>query len=115
MKKFVVLFCMPSSVVEDWVKNVDEAERTRQTQQMMGDWQKWVEAHKDAIVSEGLAVGKTKRVTKEGVADARNEINYSMVVQAETHDAAAQMFVGHPHFMIPQSYIDISDTSGPGM
>ncbi|HVU75214.1 MAG TPA: hypothetical protein VHD38_00010 [Candidatus Paceibacterota bacterium] len=116
MKKFLVMFCDPNDTIQDWLKNTSEEERAKQTQQMMTDWQAWVEAHKANIVEgRDLPVGKTKRVTSAGVADARNELNYVMVVQAETHDEAAAMFVGHPHLVIPNSYIDISDSSRPTM
>lgn len=116
MKKFLVLFCLPAQVVKDWIQNVDEAERGKQMAQMMSDWQKWMETHKANIVEgSSIPVGKTKRVTKEGVTDARNEVNYSMVVMAGSHDEAAALFSDNPHFMIPQAYIDVSDASNPGM
>jgi hypothetical protein len=51
----------------------------------------------------------------EGVADARNDVNWYLVVEAESHEAAAEIFKDHPHLQIPSAYIDISDASRPAM
>ena len=59
----------------------------------------------------GAGVGKTKRVTAQGVADARNDIMLYAIVEAESHDAAARAFEGHPHFGIPQASIDLMPLS----
>ncbi len=39
--------------------------------------------------------------------DARNDIMMYQIVQANSADEAAKMFVGHPHFGIPQATIDV--------
>jgi hypothetical protein len=31
------------------------------------------------------------------------------IVEAESHDAAAKAFVGHPHLQIPQSSIEVME------
>lgn len=115
MKKFFVLFCIPAAAIQKWMAEVDEATRTTQTAEMMQSWQKWMTEHESMILDKGLPVGKTKRVTSEGVNDAKNDINWYLVIEAESHEAAAAMFVGHPHLAIPTAYIDISDASHPGM
>ena len=115
MKKFFVLFCIPGAAIDDWMKNVDEATRKSQTDEMMQSWQAWMAAHEASIVDKGLPVGKTMRVTKDGAAAARNDINWYLVVEAESQDAAVEMFKDHPHLAIPTSYIDISDASRAGM
>lgn len=115
MKKFFVLFCIPAAAIQEWMATVDEATRTQQTQEMMQSWQKWLADHESMVVDHGLPLGKTKRVTKDGVADARNDLNYYIMVEAESHEAAANMFVGHPHLDIPTSYIEVIDASRPGM
>ena len=60
----------------------------------------WDEAHKDAIVYEGGPLGPTKRTSADGVADVVNELTVFVVVRAASHDAAAKMFEGHPHFTL---------------
>ena len=47
-------------------------------------------------------------MTAQGIADFRNQIGAYTIVRAESHDAAARMFVGHPHFTIfPGDGIDV--------
>lgn len=111
MKKFVALFCIPAAAIKEWMEKVDEATRKKQTDEMMESWKKWMADHKDSIVDEGHPIGKTKRVTKDGIADARNELNYAMIIQAESHEAAAQLVKDSPHLQIPTAYIDVSDAT----
>ncbi len=66
----------------------------------MAAWNGWMERHAADIVVTGSPVGTTKRVSKAGVADIRNAVAGFIVVQAESHEAAAKMFEGHPHFAI---------------
>jgi hypothetical protein len=39
----------------------------------------------------------------------KNDIMLYSVVQAESHDAAAKSFEGHPHLQIPQSSIEVME------
>jgi hypothetical protein len=115
MKKFFVLFCVPSAAIAEWMKTTDEATRTQQSQEMMESWQKWITAHEGAILDKGLPLGKTKRVTDGSIADTKNDLNWYLVVEAESHEAAANMFSDHPHLHIPSSYIEVMDASRTGM
>jgi hypothetical protein len=116
MKKFVAIFGLPASAIQEWMATVDEASRKEQTEKLMGEWKAWNEAHKESIVDAGLPLGKTKRVNKDGVTDVKNDLNWMMIVQADSHEAAAQLFVGHPHLVtIPSSYVEVMDSSRPGM
>ena len=63
-------------------------------------WHDWVRRYADRIVDGGGPLGKTKRVTASGVADARNNLAAYVIVEAESHEDAARMFEGHPHFSI---------------
>jgi hypothetical protein len=56
--------------------------------------------HMAIIVETGGPLGKTKRISKQGVADTRNNLAGFVVLQAESHDAAARLFLNHPHFTI---------------
>ncbi|MCP5432219.1 MAG: hypothetical protein H6923_03000 [Alphaproteobacteria bacterium] len=60
----------------------------------------WDEAHKDDIVYMGGPLGPTKRTSEAGIADVVNELTVFVVVRAPSHEAAARMFEGHPHFTI---------------
>ncbi|CCD89152.1 conserved protein of unknown function [Bradyrhizobium sp. ORS 285] len=77
-----------------------EAERNARGRQGMTAWQGWVEQHKAAIVALGGPLGKTKRVDKGGINDIANEMGAFTVVRAASHEDAAKMFEGHPHFAI---------------
>lgn len=63
-------------------------------------WKAWVEMHAAAIVAMGGPLGKTKKVSSRGIADASNEMGAFTVVRAESHEAAAKLFERHPHFSI---------------
>jgi hypothetical protein len=63
-------------------------------------WGEWAARYAGQIVEGGGPVGKTKRVSTDGVTDISNHIAAYVVVEAADHDAAARMFEGHPHFTI---------------
>ncbi len=111
MKKFFVTFNIPAAAIQEWMSTVDEATRKEQSGKMMQDWQTWMTAHESSVLDKGLPLGKTKRVTKDGVEDIKNDLNWYLVIEAESHEAAADMFRGHPHLEIPSSYVEIMDAS----
>jgi hypothetical protein len=43
-------------------------------------------------------LGKTKRVTGQGIEDASNQLSGYTIVRAASHEAAAKLFEKHPHF-----------------
>jgi hypothetical protein len=77
-----------------------EAERNARQQQGIAAWKAWVEKHHAAIVEMGGPLGKTKTVGPDGVSDITNLLSAFTVVRAASHEAAAKMFEGHPHFSI---------------
>ena len=99
MKTFVAVFLGSAAKMDAW-KQMDEAERKPKEIAGMQAWQAWMQTNAKAIVDEGGPLGKTKRVSKQGVADVRNEMGAYTVVQAESHEAAAKLFENHPHYMI---------------
>ena len=66
----------------------------------MEGWQAWVEKHQADIVDMGGPLGKTKKVSQQGVQDLSNHMGAFTVVRAESHEAAAKLFENHPHFAI---------------
>jgi hypothetical protein len=74
----------------------------------------WDEAHRDVIVYMGGPLGPTKRTSQDGVADVVNELTVFVVVRAPSHEAAAKLFEGHPHFTIfPCDCVDVMRVLGP--
>ena len=110
MSRFLVLYSAPAAVVDEWMKTPAE-KRKGAEEKMMQDWKSWMADHGKLFVDKGAGVGKTKRVTAQGVADTRNDLMLYSIVEAESHDAAARAFEGHPHFGIPQATIDVMPLS----
>jgi hypothetical protein len=103
--KFLITYQMPHAGLDAWMK-IPEAERKEQESQMSTAWNEWMSRHAAAIV-ETAGVGKPKRITSEGVEDARNDIMMYSIVEAESLEAATEMFKDHPHFGIPDSWIEV--------
>jgi hypothetical protein len=104
-QKYLVLYLVPTSVIENW-RNTDAAVRQPAEEKMRAAWGQWMNEHGKMILSTE-AGGATKRVTKDGVADTKNEIMLYSFVEAESHEAAAKAFQDHPHFGIPQASIEV--------
>jgi len=104
--KFLVTYLAPPSVIDDW-KKTDPATRKPAEEKMQSEWKKWMSDHAKMFVDKGAGVGKTKSVAAQGTSDKRNDIMLYAIVEAESHDAAAKTFEGHPHLQIPQSSIEV--------
>jgi hypothetical protein len=71
-------------------------------------WEEWEKRNAAAIVATDVMVGKTRRVTRSGIADARNQIAGFLVVEAADIAAAAALYQDHPHITIfPGDGIDV--------
>ncbi len=115
MKKFIVLYCMPAAGLEEWTKTPAE-DRKAQEDDLKKKWDAWMAANKSMMTGPTSGVGKTKRVTTGGVADAKNDIMLYSVVEGESHEEIAKAFEGHPHLEIPGAWIDVSTLNYlPGM
>lgn len=99
----------------DWMKNTNADERKKQSDQMMKDWQGWMEKLGGKLADKGMPLGKTKRVTKGNVADVKNDLNYYVVLEADSHEAAAEMVKDNPHLQIPDAYIEVVEVPHMGM
>jgi hypothetical protein len=108
MKKFLVTYLAPASVIDDW-KKTEPKQRKEAEEKMQADWKKWMGDHSQMLADKGAGVGKTKRVTAKGTTDARNDIMLYAIVDAESHEAATKAFEGHPHLQIPQASIEVME------
>ena len=77
-----------------------EAERLAKQQEGIAAWKAWAEKHQSAIVGMGWTARQDQKVSQRGIEDTSNEMGAYMVVRAESHEAAAKLFEGHPHFTI---------------
>ncbi|MEK7627994.1 MAG: hypothetical protein AAB421_01085 [Patescibacteria group bacterium] len=103
--KFLVTYQMPHAGLDDWQK-IPEAERKTQEAHMQSEWESWMAQHKESI-TETAGIGKPKRITSEGIEDSRNDIMMYSFVEAESLEAAADIFRSHPHFGIPGGWIEV--------
>jgi len=109
MKNFLAVYLGSAAGMDAW-KKMDEEQRKPKEAAGIQAWHAWVHANAQAIVDPGGPLGKTKRVSKQGIADVRNEMGAYTVVQAESHEAAAKLFENHPHFTIfPGDAIEVME------
>jgi hypothetical protein len=95
----VFLGNMNSPRMKAWMA-MPEAERRAKEQEGMAAWGAWMQKHQALLVSSGGPLGKTKKVTANGIEDASNNLGGFVVVRAASHEAAAKMFEKHPQFSI---------------
>ncbi len=106
-KKFIVMYLIPTAVMDDW-KKIDPEKRKAEEEKLMGEWGAWTKDHAKMILDTNSA-GKTKLVTASGVSDFRNDIMLYSIVEAGSHEEAAKTFENHPHLQIPQASIQIME------
>ena len=109
MKNFTALYMMPTEGLESW-KSKSEDERKEAETNMKAEWDAWLAEHKDSVLNT-IGLGKTKRVSAEGAQDTKNGMMLSSYVQAESLDAAAEIFSKHPHLQIPGATIEIMEAN----
>ena len=80
---------------------LSEAEQAETARLGVAAVAEWEAAHQDSIVFQGGPLGPTKRIDDDGaVTDMVNLLTVFMVVRADSHEAAARLFEGHPHMSI---------------
>jgi hypothetical protein len=99
MKTFLAIYTGTPAGMAQWQAQ-DDATRAAREREGMAAWKQWAEANAAVLVDPGGPLGRTKRVTADGIADIRNAMGAYCLVQAESQEAAAGLFAGHPHFTI---------------
>jgi hypothetical protein len=109
MKKFLAIYMGTPATFEKWTQ-LDAATRKERETAGMRAWMDWGITNKAAIVDQGTPLGKTKRASSQGLSDTRNALTGYTIVQAESHEAAAKLFLNHPHFTIfPGESVEIME------
>src|SRR5262245_53818173 len=80
--------------------DLSDAERKAREQEGIAAWKGWAQRHQGAIVAMGGPLGKTKKISQTGIGDVTNAMGAFTIVRAESHEAAAKLFLNHPHFTI---------------
>lgn len=99
MPRYLAVFTMDKAgpKFRAW-KAMTEAQQAEKAEAGVAAVKAWEAAHADVILYAGGPLGPTKRIDDAGrVTDGVNLLTVFMVVQADSHEAAARLFDGHPH------------------
>lgn len=109
MKKFLAIYYGSPEAMNKWASLSEAAKQDRQKEGIK-TWAAWGERNSKLIKDVGNPLGKTKKVNEKGIADTKNLLTAYTIVEAETHEEAAKLFVKHPHFEIfPGDSIEIME------
>jgi hypothetical protein len=104
MKKFLVLYRAPTAAFEQMMKATPEQQKAG-----MDAWMAWSKKSAASIVDMGGPLGKSLRVTNGGASPQKNDLGGYSVLQAESLEALGASLKGHPHFMMPDGFIEITE------
>ena len=99
MKRYLAVFTGSPDAMATWDK-LPESERHQRQSAGITAWKKWASENGPSILEMGGPLSRTKLVSKSGVSDIRNDLAAFTVVQAESQEAAARLFLNHPHFTL---------------
>jgi hypothetical protein len=99
MKRFLAVYTGSPDKMARW-ESLSEAERQQRQVQGAAAWKQWVTDHASAIVELGGPLSKTKLVSTSGISDIRNHLGAFTIVQADSQEEAAKLFLNHPSFAI---------------
>ena len=111
MKNYLAIYLGTQAAMDKsgWTA-LDPATRKQREQAGMDAWMKWGRDRAESIADQGTPIGKTKRVDRHGISDVKNNISGYVIVEAESHEAAAKLFENHPHFTIfPGEAVEIME------
>ena len=107
MPRFLAVYTMRAENLARF-RAMSKADQDAVDEKGMKAWGDWLIAATPSIDDKGGMVGKTKRISKAGIADAVNDICGYVVVEAAAIEDAARLFENHPHFAIfPGDAIDV--------
>jgi len=112
MKKFLVLYKASQSGFDQMMKASPEQQKAG-----MDAWMGWSKKVGGSLVDMGSPLGKALSVKKGGaVAQSQNDLGGYSIMQADSKEALAQQLKEHPHFMMPDGWIEIVEMMPvPGM
>ncbi|WP_319024664.1 YciI family protein [Microbulbifer hainanensis] len=109
MNNYLAIYLGTPESMKKW-DHLTDAERQQRLEEGMAAWHAWMNKHKEILVESGGPLGKTKQIDSDGITDTRNNMTGYVIVQAESHDAAAKLFEGHPHFTIfPGNSVEVME------
>lgn len=101
MPKYLAIFtCAENSANHLAWKKMSPAE---QSERMISGYlalDKWLEKYDDQIEFDGGSLGdRTKIVDPNGIHEVPSQKGRFLIITAESHEQAAQIFSNHPHFV----------------
>jgi hypothetical protein len=101
MKRFLAIYLAAESSpsIKKWEK-LDEKTMEQKEAEGIQAWKKWAQSHSKAIIEGGSPLGPTLKVDRNGISKTRNDLTAYTIIEAESHESAAKIFLNHPHFMI---------------
>ncbi len=111
MKRFLAIYMGSTSgdAMEKWNEMEEDTKKAKQNEGMTA-WMSWGEKHSKDIRDNGAPLGKTKKIDSGGVTDIKNLMTGYAIVEAPSHEAAAKMFLSHPHFSVfPGDSVEIME------
>jgi hypothetical protein len=111
MKKFMAIYTgTPESHEKSQWNKLTEGERDARVKEGITAWMEWGRKNAAVIIDQGSPLGKTKCTNANGISDTKNNMTGYVILQAETHEAAAALFKSHPHFTIfPGDSVEIME------
>lgn len=107
MKKFLAIY---KGSVSREQKTAEKPMSPEDQQSGMIAWGNWVQQNQKVIVDMGSPLGMTKLINRNGISQTENRDTAYVIVTAESHEAAAKLFLNHPHFMIfPGDSIEVME------
>ncbi len=92
MTKYVVLYHMPASAMDDVPEQSPE-----DMQKAMEPWMKWAADCGDALVDLGTPLGNGQAISQGGSTPSNKDVAGYSILEAESMDAAKALLQGHPH------------------
>lgn len=84
MAKYMAIYMAPATAMAQMMQATPE-----QMKAGMAEWTQWSDDNDEAIDDLGGPLGKTKRITGDGVADTKNELTGYTIVEADSFEDAA--------------------------
>ena len=103
MKKFLILYLAPASVVEAQMK----ARSPEEMKKGMEPWLAWFKKCEKSIVDNGNMTGNGMNFTKTGSTKGKTEVSGYSIIQAEDMEGTKAVIANHPHYMMPKASIEV--------
>ena len=104
MKKFLVLYKASAADFEKAMKSSPEEQKAG-----MDAWSAWSKKAASVIVDLGSPLGQSMLVSKSGGTPIKNDLGGYSILQADSREALAEALKGHPHFMMSEGRIEITE------